>query len=58
MLSRRWCRCCRSAAMIGWPARVRRMTANIRSAYGMMKIAAGTSRGRNVGNRSRVWFCE
>ena len=39
MLSRRWCRCWRSAAISGLPALARRMTANIRSAYGMTKIA-------------------
>ena len=56
MLSRRWCRCCRSAAISGLPALARRMTANIRSAYGTTKIATGTSSGRTVGNRSSGWF--
>jgi hypothetical protein len=37
------------------PRRVRRITAIIRSVYGMRKIAAGTSSGSSVENRSGGW---
>jgi hypothetical protein len=54
MASRRWCRCFLSAENGDVPALVRRTTAISRSAYGISKIAAGSSSGTIAPNRFTV----
>ena len=56
MFSSRWCRCFLSGANGDCPALARLATASSRSAYGMMKIAAGSRIGRMVGNLFSVFF--